>query len=664
MSEKFPQALPEGTILAGQYIIESVLGQGGFGITYRARDHKNGNPVAIKEFFPESLAARIGGTTVRAFSDEKGSDFLYGKDCFLQEAETLSKFIGNQNIIRVYTYFEENGTAYFVMEYVEGTGFDKYIRSQGGKISYEDSLRILIPVMDALSEVHRQGIVHRDVSPDNIIITNDGTVKLLDFGAARYSLGEKSRSLDVVLKHGYAPKEQYARHGRQGPYTDVYALGATFYFALTGKTPVDSIERIDEDELIPLSTLGVRISEHAENVILKALNLRAEDRYQSMSDFKNALLGKEPETVSIPVQSSKTERIDPSAMSEKVASASAGREMPPVYNDTSTQGKQPSKKKKGLFIGLGIAGVLIAIPVVLVLIIVIFVLIIGSASGKKTNNNSNSSYTTSTTATESSSDKSTETTPDTSDVSESVPGSDDDIETTKSSDSEFDSMYSAAASEGMIGIDSVYVMEGDTVNIRFSKDGYDFLENAPGLQYKSLDESVASVEKSSDGNAYVIKGISSGNTNIQAVYDGYSAMLTIYVFPKIDTVTLDDVSQKGYGGDYDGNEISTVFLDSFGEAKFWMEIMDYYAYGYKDENDGDSYDEFKSEYTGNIYFYTTDTLRIEVSGGFGAWNGDNDSLQLTFSDAGGYGKGFATMVVMNRDNTEAVLVLKIPVKME
>ena len=216
----------------------------------------------------------------------------------------------------------------------------------------------------------------------------------------------------------------------------------------------------------------------------------------------------------------------------------------------------------------------------------------------------------------------------------------------------------------MIPLGISFHEQNHTVNIRFSKDGYDFLENAPGLQYKSLDESVASVEKSSDGNAYVIKGISSGNTNIQAVYDGYSAMLTIYVFPKIDTVTLDDVSQKGYGGDYDGNEISTVFLDSFGEAKFWMEIMDYYAYGYKDENDGDSYDEFKSEYTGNIYFYTTDTLRIEVSGGFGAWNGDNDSLQLTFSDAGGYGKGFATMVVMNRDNTEAVLVLKIPVKME
>ncbi len=400
MSEKYPQALPEGTILAGQYIIESVLGQGGFGITYRAKDHKNGNPVAIKEFFPESLAARMGDTTVRAFSEEKGSDFLYGKDCFLQEAETLSKFIGNQNIIHVYTYFEENGTAYFVMEYVEGTGFDKYISSNGGKISFEDSLRILIPVMDALSEVHRQGIVHRDVSPDNIIITTDGTVKLLDFGAARYSLGEKSRSLDVVLKHGYAPKEQYARHGRQGPYTDVYALGATFYFALTGKIPVDSIERIDVDELIPLSTLGVRISEQAENVILKALNVRAEDRYQSMSDFKNALLGKEPESGSVPVQTPRTEQIDPEIMrtTSQVQSVVSETKEPQQPGSTTHSGEKPAKKKKGLFIGLGIAGVLIAIPAVLILIIIISVIVIGSSSGKKNNNRTDSSYTVSTAA--------------------------------------------------------------------------------------------------------------------------------------------------------------------------------------------------------------------------------------------------------------------------
>ena len=289
MNENYPLALPEGTVLAGQYVIEKILGQGGFGITYQANDHKNGRKVAIKEFFPDSLATRQA-TTVMSFSGERGESFEYGKECFLQEAETLAKFIGNENIVRIYSYFEENGTAYFVMEYIEGTSFDLYLKQKGGKISFQEAAKILVPIMDALEVVHSNGLVHRDVTPDNIYITNNGVVKLLDFGAARYSLGDKSRSLDIVLKHGFAPKEQYARHGKQGPYTDVYALGATFYFALTGKRPPDSVERMDEDELIPPSNLGVKLSREEEAAILLALNVRVEDRFQSMRAFKNAML--------------------------------------------------------------------------------------------------------------------------------------------------------------------------------------------------------------------------------------------------------------------------------------------------------------------------------------------------------------------------------------
>ena len=241
-SAKYPLALPIGSVLAGQYIITKVLGQGGFGITYQAEDHKNGNKVAIKEFFPESLATRTTGqTTVMPFSGERGENYTYGMECFLQEAQTLAEFIGNQNIVRIYSYFEENGTAYLVMEFIEGTSLDVYIKQNGGRLSYEEATRILIPVMDALGAVHDKGIVHRDVAPDNIYLTAGGQVKLIDFGAARQSLGDKSQSLDVVLKHGFAPKEQYSRRGRQGPYTDIYALGATYYFALTGKRPPDSI---------------------------------------------------------------------------------------------------------------------------------------------------------------------------------------------------------------------------------------------------------------------------------------------------------------------------------------------------------------------------------------------------------------------------------------
>lgn len=290
MDEKYPLALPQGTVLAGQYVIEKTLGQGGFGITYRAKDHKTGQPVAVKEFFPDAMATRTQQTTVMPFSGERGESFTYGKSCFLQEAETLAKFIGNEGIVRVHTYFEENGTAYFVMDYVEGTSFEDYIKNKGGKISYEDAERILLPVIDALAAVHSKGIVHRDVTPDNIYITNDGSVKLLDFGAARYSLGDKSRSLDVVLKHGFAPKEQYTRRGKQGPFTDVYAVGATFYFAITGKRPPDSIERMDEDDLVPPSSRGVNIPKEKEDAILQALSVQPQDRFQTMVAFRQALM--------------------------------------------------------------------------------------------------------------------------------------------------------------------------------------------------------------------------------------------------------------------------------------------------------------------------------------------------------------------------------------
>lgn len=289
MDEQFPLALQPGSVLAGQYVIQKVLGQGGFGITYMAEDHKTGEKVAVKEFFPDTLATRTQNT-VSSYPGERTDSFQYGKACFLQEAETLAAFIGSENIVKIHSYFEENGTAYFVMDFVEGISFDEYIRQKGGKISYDDAERVLIHIIDALALVHSKGIVHRDVTPDNIYITSDGTVKLLDFGAARYSLGDKSRSLDVVLKHGFAPKEQYTRHGRQGPFTDVYTVGASFYYAITGKRPPDSIDRLEEDDLVPPSSLGVAIPRKKEDAILKAMSVQPQDRFQSMGAFKNALL--------------------------------------------------------------------------------------------------------------------------------------------------------------------------------------------------------------------------------------------------------------------------------------------------------------------------------------------------------------------------------------
>ena len=288
--ERFPTALPCGIELGNAYTLGRVLGQGGFGITYVARDNASGARVAVKEYFPDSMATRSSSRTVTAYSGERGDGFRYGMDCFLEEAKTLASFIGNPSIVRVYRYFEENGTAYFVMEYVEGVSLKDYLRSHGGRISFEEAKSILVPIMDALSVVHSKGIIHRDVSPDNIVIKKNGEVKLLDFGAARYSIGDMSRSLDVVLKHGYAPREQYSRHGRQGPFTDVYSLGATFYRAITGIIPQDSIDRVDNDMMVTPRAFCPDLTPQGEYAIYKALAVQPDERFRTTQQFKEALL--------------------------------------------------------------------------------------------------------------------------------------------------------------------------------------------------------------------------------------------------------------------------------------------------------------------------------------------------------------------------------------
>lgn len=353
MNEKYPLSLPENTVLAGQYIIQEPLGQGGFGITYKAVDRLSGKYVAVKEYFPETMATRMAGKTdVITYSGDRGENFIYGKQCFMQEAETLAQFIGNENIVRVYSYFEEYGTAYFVMDYIEGTPLDEYVKLHGGKISFEEASDILIPIMDALGAVHDKGIVHRDVSPDNIYITKKGEVKLIDFGAARQSLGDKSQSLDVILKHGFAPKEQYMRRGKQGAFTDIYALGATFYYVLTGKRPPDALERVDEDDIIPPSTLGVKLSREAEEAILMALNVQPEDRFQSMSAFKNAMLA-------VRVQGNDRSVYPTSAMNSTIPV----KQVNPANSSAEHDGprRNKGKGKKRIIIGAGIAAAMVAV---------------------------------------------------------------------------------------------------------------------------------------------------------------------------------------------------------------------------------------------------------------------------------------------------------------
>ena len=287
--KKYPVALRAGTVLNGRYLIGRVLGQGGFGITYVAYDQNLGSRVAVKEYMPGEMAARPEGKTVSPMAGNREEEFLYGRERFQEEARTLARFTGQPNIAGATDYFDENGTSYFVMEYVEGISFKTYIANQGGKVSVEEALDVMIPVLRALTAVHAEGFIHRDVTPDNIYITKDGNVKLLDFGSARYSLGDKSKSLDVILKVGYAPKEQYTRRGRQGPYTDVYSCAACLYAAITGYLPPESLDRLEKDELVLPSQAGIEIPLYLERAILKGLAVQPEDRFRTAAEFLEIL---------------------------------------------------------------------------------------------------------------------------------------------------------------------------------------------------------------------------------------------------------------------------------------------------------------------------------------------------------------------------------------
>jgi serine/threonine protein kinase len=285
-----PQHLPPGTILQEKYLLGRVLGHGGFGITYLAYDINLDTKLAIKEYMPRDFATRATEQTiVSVFSGEFTSHFENGLMNFLDEAKTLAQFNNHPGIVGVRDFFKENGTAYLVMYYLEGIDFKQYLETQGGKIPYQTALMIMIPVMDALREVHSRGTLHRDISPDNIYITSEGQVKILDFGAARYAMTAFSKSISVILKPGFAPEEQYRSKGNQGPWTDVYSTAATFYRAIVGYVPPESLDRLEEDTIQSPSSLGIDIPDRAEAALMKALSIRAADRYQSIAEFQQDL---------------------------------------------------------------------------------------------------------------------------------------------------------------------------------------------------------------------------------------------------------------------------------------------------------------------------------------------------------------------------------------
>lgn len=286
-------SLKPGTLIHGRYVIGRVLGQGGFGITYLGFDLRLNVKLAIKEYYPSGLAVRntASRAVVNATVDVR-EDFQRGMEKFLEEARTLARFEDHPNIVSVRDFFEENGTAYMVMTYFEGRTLLKYLEENGGSLSFDEVLAILIPVMNALDEVHASGLIHRDISPDNIFITYSGQVKLLDFGAAKSAMAlVNQQSHSIVLKKGYSPAEQYQSRGSLGPWTDIYSMAATIYRSITGIIPPDSLDRLDKEILIPPSRQGVTIPSYAEAALMRALSISPRQRPQSMREFQGELLG-------------------------------------------------------------------------------------------------------------------------------------------------------------------------------------------------------------------------------------------------------------------------------------------------------------------------------------------------------------------------------------
>ncbi len=287
-----PLQLKPRTLLHEQYLIGRALGDGGFGITYLSWDLGLESRLAIKEYMPNGVAGRSGGESkVIPYTEQTKQEFEWGLDRFLEEARVLKKFSNHPGIVAVDTVFKDNGTAYLVMEFLDGVTFEEFLARRGGRITFETAMRVVLPSMDALAAVHAEGILHRDISPDNIYLTRAGKVKLIDFGAARNALGQKSRNLSIILKEGYAPEEQYRASGIQGPWTDVYAMAATLYHAITGRIPQPALDRQAQDNLQWPSQQQIQIEPRIEAALMKALAIKASDRFQSMEDFKAALTG-------------------------------------------------------------------------------------------------------------------------------------------------------------------------------------------------------------------------------------------------------------------------------------------------------------------------------------------------------------------------------------
>ena len=281
-----PHVLPPGTVLCGKYMIGAVLGEGGFGITYIARDINLDMLIAVKEYFPKGNVSRSSASSLDVIpgGGNLSETFEKGKQSFLTEARVLSKFCDEPNIVNIRDFFTENNTSYIVTSFISGITLEKYV-AENGLMSFSRVFELLSPIMIVLGKVHAQGLIHRDISPTNIMLKDNGTAALIDFGTARDFSQNSNATYSVMLKVGYSPEEQYRSKGEQGPWTDVYSLSASAYYLMTGKVPLDSISRLFEDTLESIPSINPLVTPEQEAVIKKGMAVDHRSRYQSMEEM-------------------------------------------------------------------------------------------------------------------------------------------------------------------------------------------------------------------------------------------------------------------------------------------------------------------------------------------------------------------------------------------
>lgn len=350
------------TVLQGKYMIGRVIGMGGFGITYIGWDLNLQTYIAIKEYFPESFAHRdTMATTTVTTNENKQEIYDKGLKRYVEEARNLSKFYQLQGIVSVKDFFYENGTGYIVMEYINGVDLKHYLKGMGGTLDEATVLALMKPVFESLYEVHKNGLVHRDISPDNIMVDNEGKIKLIDFGSVRGQSAETDKTYTVILKHGYAPPEQYYAKGKQGPWTDIYSLCATMYKMLTGEVPPNGVERMEDDTYVNPSSKGITVSERTEAVLRKGLAVKATERYQNIGELLSDLYGSGPI-----VSGSAVPQANPYAApgNNSTSVSMQSMHLTPGQNNAESSN---NKKKIGLIAGIAAAVVALIIGLVLIL---------------------------------------------------------------------------------------------------------------------------------------------------------------------------------------------------------------------------------------------------------------------------------------------------------